>query len=52
MEKGALVPLNAGDGTLCMKVVKRVNPMTSHHKEKVFLSFSFILYLCEVMDGH
>ena len=46
------MPLNAGDGSLGMKVVKRVNPTTSHHKEKVFLSFSFILYLCEVMDVH
>ena len=32
-----------------MKVVKRVNPKSSHHKEKYF---SFILYLFEIMDVH
>ena len=29
--------------TLCMKVVKRVNPKSSHHKETDFCYFPFIL---------
>ena len=37
---------------LCMKVVKRGNPKSSHHKEKIFFSFSLILYLYEMMDVH
>ena len=35
---------------LYTKVVKRVNPKSSHHKEKNF--FSFILYLYEMMHAH
>ena len=31
-----------------MQVVKRLNPKSSHHKEKNFSSF--LLYLHEVMD--
>ena len=34
-----------------MKVDRKVNPKTSHRKEKHF-SFSFILYLYEMMDVH
>ena len=34
-----------------MKVVKRLNPKSSYHKEK-FFSFSFILYLYAVMNVH
>ena len=37
---------------LHIKVVKRVNPKSAHHKEKVFFSISLILYLCEMMDVH
>ena len=32
-----------------MKAVKRLNPKRHHHKEKVF-SFSFFVYLYEMMD--
>ena len=38
--------------TLYMKVVERVNPKSSHHKEKNVFSFSFILYLYEMMEVH
>ena len=34
-----------------MKVVRRVNPKSSYHKE-VFFSFNLILYLYEMMDVH
>ena len=46
---------------LYMKAVKRVNPESSHPKEKnisiylyisVFFSISLILYLYEMMDVH
>ena len=30
---------------------KRVNPKSSHHKEKQFFSISLMLYLYEMMDG-
>ena len=36
---------------LYMKVVKRVNPKSSHHKEKNF-SISLILHLYEMVDVH
>ena len=36
---------------LCMKVVKRVNPKSSHHREK-FLPISLTLYLYDMMDVH
>ena len=32
--------------------VKRVNPKCSHHKEKYFFSFSFILHLYGMVDVH
>ena len=36
-----------------MKAVERVNPKSSHHKEKVFFFFFlFILYLYEMVDIH
>ena len=34
----------------CIWKLLRVNPKSSHYKEKIFFSFSFILYLYEVMD--
>ena len=34
---------------LRMKVVKRVNPKSSHHREK-FLPISLILYLYDMVD--
>ena len=34
-----------------MKVIKRVSPKSFQHKEK-FISFSFLLYLYEIMDVH
>ena len=44
--------INMGNpGVLYMKVVKRVNPKSSHHKEIIF-SFSLILHLFEMMDVH
>ena len=36
---------------LYMKAVKKVNPKSSHHKEKIF-PISLILYLHEMMDVH
>ena len=33
-----------------MKAVERLNPKSSHHKEKIF--FLFILYLYEMVDIH
>ena len=36
---------------LYMKAVKKVNPKSSNHKEKIF-SISLILYLHEMMDVH
>ena len=33
-----------------IKVAKRVNPKSSHQKEKNFFSISLILYLYEMMD--
>lgn len=36
----------------CMKAVRRVNPKSSHHKEKIFFSISLILYLSEMTDVH
>lgn len=35
----------------CMKAVRRVNPKSSHHKEKFFF-YSLKSYLCEMMDVH
>ena len=35
-----------------MKVVKRVNLKCSHHKEKDFLSTSFILNFLSIKDGY
>ena len=36
-----------------MKVVRRVNPKSSHDKEKMFFFFySLILYLYEMTDFH
>ena len=35
---------------LYMKVVKRINAKSSHHKEKIFFPISLILYLYEMMD--
>ena len=38
-----------------MQVVKRVNPKSSHHKEKYFKKFfhiSLTLYLYEMMDDY
>ena len=35
---------------LYTKVVKRVNPNNSHHKEKIF--FISLMYLYEMMDVH
>ena len=32
------------------KVVKRIDPKSSHHKEKKFFFLFFLLYLHEVMD--
>ena len=37
---------------LYMRVVQRVNPKSAHHKEKNIFSFSFILYLYDMMDVH
>ena len=38
---------------LSMKVVRRVNPKSFHHKERnFFFSVSFILYLCKMTDVH
>ena len=37
---------------LHMKVVKRVNANSSHHKQKNLSSTSLIVYLCEMMDVH
>ena len=34
-----------------MKVVKRVNPKSSQHKEKNIFCFFFLLYLYEMMDA-
>ena len=34
-----------------MKFVKRVNPKSSHYKEKTS-SFYLVLYLCEIRDVH
>ena len=34
-----------------MKVVKRVNPKSSHYKEKISSSY-LALYLCEIRDVH
>ena len=36
---------------LYMKVVKTVNPKSSHHKEKYFFPTPLILYLYEMMDA-
>ena len=36
---------------LQMKIVKRVNPKSSHQKKKVF-SISLIIYLYKMMDVH
>ena len=30
---------------LCMEVVKAVNPKSSYHKEKIFFSFFFCIYM-------
>lgn len=35
-----------------MKMVKRVNPKSSHHKKKHYFSISLILYLYEKVDIH
>ena len=35
-----------------MKVVKRVNPKSSQHKEKNIFCFFFLLYLYEMMDAN
>ena len=54
-------PLGVSNSMLYMKAVKRVNPESSHPKEKnisiylyisVFFSISLILYLYEMMDVH
>ena len=37
---------------LYMKIVKRVNPKSSHHKKKYYFSISLILYLYEMIDIH
>ena len=37
---------------LYMNVVRRVNPKSSHHKEKYFFPFSLILYLYETLGVH
>lgn len=34
-----------------MKVAKRVDPTSTHHKENIF-SFFLILYLYEMLDVH
>ena len=35
-----------------MKVVKKVNPKSSHHKKNIFFLISLILYLHEMIDVH
>ena len=35
-----------------IKVVNKVNPKSSHHKEKIFFSISSNLYVYERMDLH
>ena len=37
---------------LYMRGVRRVNPKSSHHKEKNIFSVSLILYLREIMGVH